>query len=868
MGTNRAALLFNFATNGQIVLSPTLPNRTDQPAFSPRMKVLAIVLIAIGFIIGAVATLLLSTPSKQSALSDAATYVGRSSCIECHQQEAEAFHGSHHDLAMDDATDETVRGNFDDQTLTHFGITSRFFKRDGRFFVNTAGPDGALQDFEIKYVFGYEPLQQYMVEFDRADDLSDDEIGRVQVLRLCWDTEGERWFYLSPPDVNQKLEPDDPLHWTGISMRWNTSCADCHSTNFHKNFDLLTKTFRSSFSEIDVSCEACHGPASHHVEIMRSRGWLSNRTQTGLTSLKEGSALLQIETCAKCHSRRRQIADGYHTSQRFADFYSCELLMDSTYHADGQIKDEVYVYGSFLQSKMYHQGIRCTDCHDPHTTKIKRVGNSLCTDCHAHPAAKYDTPLHHYHLPGSSGALCVECHMPSTTYMEVDPRRDHSLRVPRPDLSVAFGTPNACSACHVELDKIPLQDRAGLKQYGDWLYHARNGSTAISAELRRVDQWMLESVQLWYGTAYDGSHYYDQLAATSRQSAEFKGSADTLPKDSGLVKLARDASAPDIIRSTALLRMTESRSETTLEAAIEAMASSRSRIIVGAIPRLESEINRSLDYLQYAPHDQGASNRLDRIAKSLANQLDHELLEVRLSIVRTLLSIPETIRSELLNAEQRDQYRAALGEYVNSLKLDSDIGQTLASLSTIYQSQRKLDDAIVALRRAISIDPQVFGIRSELASVLGYQQQALQRSAIEHQRNRDVEALISLQDSLHNLSQEITQLRDQDHQLLLKELQRNEGIEGIDAIYYRAAMSHYLRGEYGQTEQFLKQVLELRPDNEIYLLAAATFYKSQHQWNQALNFALQLTQIDPEHPGYRMLLEEIERERSLNRNRD
>ena len=210
--------------------------------------------------------------------SNQPTYVGRDSCIRCHQQQADLFHGSHHDLAMDRATPATVLANFDDQSLEAFGVESRFFRDGDRFMVHTEGPDGQMSDFEVKYVFGVEPLQQYMVEFDRPPEMPESEIARLQVLSLCWDTGKKEWFHLQPPDVSEKIEPTDPLHWTGRTQCWNTSCADCHSTDLKKNFDLETLTYHTTFSEIDVSCEACHGPGSQHAKsgnkdlIERDRG--------------------------------------------------------------------------------------------------------------------------------------------------------------------------------------------------------------------------------------------------------------------------------------------------------------------------------------------------------------------------------------------------------------------------------------------------------------------------------------------------------------------------------------------------------------------------------------------------------------------
>ena len=280
-------------------------------------------------------------------------FVGRSTCVDCHQKEAEAFRGSDHDLAMDHATDASVLGDFDDATFEHDGLVNRMYRDGERFMVYTEGEDGEMQDFEVKYVFGFSPLQQYMVEFDRPVDMPPTEVARVQVLRITWDTLKEKWFYLRPPDVAEKLEPDDPLHWTGVAQRWQTMCADCHSTNLKRNFDPAEQAYHTTFSEIDVSCEACHGPGSLHLELANSKSLFWDRRHGyGLAKLKGENAEPQLQTCAPCHSRRGVLSNGFHGGDEFCDFYNLELLRDDTYFADGQIKDEVYVYGSFIQNNV------------------------------------------------------------------------------------------------------------------------------------------------------------------------------------------------------------------------------------------------------------------------------------------------------------------------------------------------------------------------------------------------------------------------------------------------------------------------------------------------------------------------------------
>jgi predicted CXXCH cytochrome family protein len=394
-----------------------------------------------------------------------ATYVGRQKCAACHQAEHQAWLGSHHDRAMEIASPESVVGDFDNAEFTRLGVTTRFFTREGKYFANAEGPDGQHHDYEIKYTFGIDPMQQYMVEFPD---------GRVQVLRVSWDVHKKEWFEVPPPDArDERLLPGDPMHWTGLSQNWNYMCAECHSTNLQKNYDLASDTFETTYSEIDVSCEACHGPGSIHVELAEaiSPFWDRHRGY-GLARLKGADPTNQLETCASCHSRREgTVHPDFRPGNRFLDHYELSPLLPGLYHANGQIHDEVYEYGSFLQSKMHAKGVRCTDCHDPHSVRLKFEGNRLCTQCHQ--SAVYDSVSHHHHPAESAGAQCASCHMPARVYMEIDSRRDHQFAVPRPDLSVELGTPNACNDCHTKENETPAW---AAEQVASW----RTGRAALA----------------------------------------------------------------------------------------------------------------------------------------------------------------------------------------------------------------------------------------------------------------------------------------------------------------------------------------------------------------------------------------------------
>ncbi|MEE9128198.1 MAG: multiheme c-type cytochrome, partial [Planctomycetota bacterium] len=572
-----------------------------------------------------------------------AEYVGRASCVKCHEQQHRLWTGSHHDLAMQEATAKTVLGHFDDVTFRDEGVESKFYKKDGKFFVRTDGPDGKLHDYRVKYTFGVEPLQQYLVEFPG---------GRLQALRTCWDTRpeaagGQRWFHLYP---DERIDHNDELHWTGRRQNWNHTCAECHSTNLQKNYDPKTNSYNTTWSEIDVSCEACHGPGSRHIRWAGSKpppaddpskGLVVTLKSPGTWSFEAGSpnavrkpplaSHLQVETCARCHSRRTSF-HGWVPGQRLLDAHLPALLRDPLYHADGQIRDEVYVYGSFLQSRMYHAGVTCSDCHDPHSLKPVATGNSLCVRCH--DGATYHLKSHHFHEVGTPGASCVECHMPHKHYMVVDPRRDHSIRIPRPDLSVKLGTPNACNRCH--------QDRSA--------------------------KWAAAEVAKWYPKGKRGPHFGEVL-----QKAR-AGEADA---QAALSALVADKTQPGIVRATALSSLANPR---VLQ---EALADADPLVRLGGLRGLASLSQR------------------ERLLLALPLVEDpHRVL--RMEAAATVAPLARNIRGS-----KRAVVDKAVQEYIDAQLFNADQGFGHFNLGLLYGGLGRRVEAEAAYRRALALEPRM-----------------------------------------------------------------------------------------------------------------------------------------------------------------
>jgi len=616
-----------------------------------------------------------------------AVFAGTTGCASCHREEHAAWDGSQHDRAMQEARAGTVLGDFGGVQVTEGRITSTFLRRDDRFVVRTDAADGTLQDFTVAYTYGVEPLQQYLIEMPG---------GRLQPLSIAWDSRpagdgGQRWFHLY---AGQGLEAGDDLHWTGREQNWNFMCADCHSTNVRKGYDASADRFETAWSAIDVGCEACHGPGSRHVAWAEASGWrralfwrenglsapLDERRGAGWTvdpstgrpaRSVPRTTDAEIDVCAQCHSRRAQIAEGYVAGAPLHDFYVPAPIEEGLYHADGQQRDEVYTHGSFLQSRMYSAGVTCSDCHDPHSQRLRAAGNELCGTCHV--PASYDAPAHHFHQDGSAGAQCVSCHMPETTYMGVDGRRDHRFGVPRPDRSVSLGVPNPCTGCHVE----------------------------------RNAQWAVETVARWYG---------DTPAGFQTFAEAFHGVARGEPAArAAAASVAVDPAQPAIVRASALARLRDRPDQAALAAARAALADPdpmvrrAALLVLEALPPQErigaalpglADASRAVR-IQAAWLLAPASGLLASADRGAFQRAAAELVESR----RYTADRPESRVTLGLFFAQLGSLDEAVAEYQAALRLSPRSTGASVNLADVRRAQGREADAERTLRDALGISP-------------------------------------------------------------------------------------------------------------------------------------------------------------------
>jgi len=722
-----------------------------------------------------------------SAGAATAVYVDSRTCAECHDQEARLWSGSHHDLAMQEATEETVLGDFDDASFEHFGVTTRFFRRDGGFFVNTEGPDGALADFEIEYTFGVEPLQQYLIELPG---------GRVQCLTIAWDTERREWFHLYP---DERIEPGDELHWTGRYQRWNAMCAECHSTDLKKNYDPATDTYATTWHEIDVGCQACHGPGSVHLAqaetYQRDGRWADDAK--GLTAvLRRGDPVAQIDVCAPCHSRRTKVRADVVPGEPFLETYIPERLHAGLYHADGQILDEVYVWGSFAQSKMHMKGVACTDCHDAHSLRLFEPGPAVCLQCHTSqapldrfPSLKekdYATPEHHHHPEDSEGASCVACHMIERTYMGVDTRRDHSFRIPRPDLTVALGTPNACNDCHS--DETP--------------------------------EWAAAHVSEWRGGAEPPPHYATVFAAARA------GDPDALP---GLADLVLDVQQPPIVRSTAI--------EMLRPFGPNAIAPVQAVLADGNI-LVRASAARGLEAIEQP------AQRLAAI-----QMLEDPALPVRLEIAMVLAAAP----IDQLGPEWGAIFARAAADFRAAQAVNLDLPSTHLNLALFADARGDREEAAREYEVALAHDPAFLPARFNMATLLN---RLGRNKAAELVLRRGIELAPDEGELYYSLGLLLAEMNRQDEAAaaLMSAATR---LPDRPRVHYNAGLALLGIERLAEAEAYLTTALELEPRDPDVHHALVLLYVKLGDRERALEHARRLRELVPEAPPPEELVEGI-----------
>jgi Flp pilus assembly protein TadD len=717
-------------------------------------------------------------------------YAGAESCSGCHAQKAEAWRQSHHAQAMKEANASSVLGDFRNRSFAKDGVRSSFFLKDNKPYVRTDGPDGKLNDYSIAYTFGVFPLQQYLISFPN---------GRLQSLGIAWDSRsrqqgGQQWFHLYP---SQKMPHSDPLHWTGRNQNWNYMCAECHSTNLRRNYDLAKDSYDTTWSDINVSCESCHGPGSNHVAWAQSPDRKSaakpDSTKGLVVQLKSGSGGWQdesssgtahwkgprrtqteLETCAACHARRHPIKSDHQAGEPFLDGYSPSLLEEGVYYADGQIQEEDYEYGSFVQSKMHHEGVTCSDCHSPHSLTLPKTNlNTVCAQCHS--LAKFGDAQHHHHKADSAGALCVSCHMPARTYMVTDVRRDHSFRVPRPDFSRAYGTPNACNQCHAD----------------------------------KSAQWSEDAVIKWYGSGRRReSHFVEALDAGRRGLTQAEGL---------LTALITSSAAPAIARATALSLIPQYLSSTSMVAVRNSLSDSDALVRAAALRALEPLPAQALVQLA-------------------APLLTDPVRSVRIEAAWVLAGSESG-----LSPFQKPAFDSAISERIESEMSSAERPESHMNLGLLYTRLNRMKDAEFELQIALRLDTNYVPVMINLADLYRVQQREAEAQPL---LEKAISVAPNAAEPVHALG--LLKVRMGQQREALDLFARAATLQPNTARYayvYGVALHSY--GDPDKAIAVLKNAYKNRPGDRDVLTALITFQRDKGDVRSAMEYAEKLVQLNP-----------------------
>ena len=407
-----------------------------RPAFARRLAlglVVAAVLGGGGLILWHPAAADQPSPTKSPLLKS-------SDCRVCHAAIFQSWAESDHAQAHRPVEPTTDAAAFNRPTeFAVSGVRYQLGWANGRPEFRESRPGLPPFAYSADFVLGRRPLRQYIVPVGG---------GRYQAAELAFDPAREEWFNVFGAEQRQ---PGEWGHWQGRGLNWNSMCALCHLTNFQKNYRAATDTYASRWTEHGIGCVQCHG------DLTNDHAKPGYKTSAAL-ALVTTDRSRQQQTCAPCHARNELLTGEPRPGWNYDDHFRVTLPVDAgTFYPDGQMRDEDFNWTSFLTSRMGGKGgVTCLDCHEPHSgkTRLPAADNTLCLQCHSpgntRGALPIDPIAHSHHAAGSTGNQCVSCHMPTTTYMQRDPRHDHGFLKPDPLLTKELAIPNACARCHAD----------------------------------------------------------------------------------------------------------------------------------------------------------------------------------------------------------------------------------------------------------------------------------------------------------------------------------------------------------------------------------------------------------------------------------
>ena len=653
-------------------------------------------------------------------------YVGSASCARCHQEDFDQWQRSLHIRMTKPIGEAAIAGDFSDGTRFSDHDRSFEFGRDnGKPFMRVSFGGRTPETFTIDYTLGHKRYQGYL------SALPD---GRIYVLPAFWHIESKRWV-----DWKEITPIPDGAH--DLRQIWNTNCFNCHATNLAQGFDVTTQKYKTTWTEMGIGCEACHGPGRPHLELMTA--WekdpsakpqydnsARNRDLSGILKIfapRSAPPRQTYDTCAYCHGNKRNVFLGFRAGDHYED-YAVPFLISAPIPAN-DLQGEFWPDGrpnrfnrpqALTVSGCFKAGqVVCTSCHVAHGSRnafsLKlninqgRNGDLLCTQCHsargpdtaavadARPAkvfarstgtrADAAVPLrdaeieaHTFHKANSAGSRCIGCHMSDVNWRLLIRRRDHTFQPPVPEMTAAFGVPNACTTCHDD----------------------------------RPPEWAARQMDQWWG---DAARRKASLAIADTMYRAGSGDAAVLPE---LARLAVDRSQGLLIRASAVEFMGQLAvgSAGTPSADVQ----SQTAFGYGSTPAAERKVGKpvalspaQINALIGAAADPEPVVRAEavnallatgdraRVLSPLAARLVDSSRVVRARAAEALLvlgvaELPGPAGEALIRAQ--DDYAMALGQF-------PDIAGNHAALAWLEVERQRLAPAHAALDAAIRLDPRL-----------------------------------------------------------------------------------------------------------------------------------------------------------------
>jgi predicted CXXCH cytochrome family protein len=609
-----------------------------------------------------------STSSGQAAASTSSNgYVGSQACARCHDGEYDSWRKTLHVQMTKPIAEARVEGDFRPGThLEQYGRAYTMDSKDGRYTVSISRGGGPAEKFQVDYTLGARRFQGYL------STLPD---GRIYVLPIFWHNESKRWLdwkEIAPV-------PDHPT--ADLRQIWNITCVNCHATNLARNFNRKSRTYATTWTEMGIGCEGCHGPGADHVAV--ADAWDKDpvhapakptAAELRIFSPAKATPRQTFDACGYCHGNKNNTFFGFKPGDRFED-YALPFLMSEPIPANDP-QGEFWPDGrpsrfnrpqALTVSGCFQRGeATCTNCHrmhgpeNAHMLKVAvdmpdgrrtRESDGLCVQCHK--ALANDTS-HTHHAADSQGSRCIECHMSDVNWRLITRRRDHTFQAPVPELTSRYGVPNACTTCHE--DKSP--------------------------------EWAASTMDRWYG---NNERRLATVAMSDAMYAAAAGDASALPD---VARLAGDRTHGSLIRASAA----EFAGQLLARGSTSSPRASHSTPVVNALIGAANDPEPSVRAVAVTALGSIVD---DRTTVVIAAHVTDAARVVRVRAAEALLD-RGIVR---LDGAAGAALERAQAEWAESLRTFNDVARDQTALGRLELARGRTAEAADALDNAVALDP-------------------------------------------------------------------------------------------------------------------------------------------------------------------